>query len=132
MRAVLKLEIIADNYYAYQQEKDNAEKEWGGVRRYEEALGHDKTRPWVARLTGLSDKYGFEREFIHGQKDYRDANSVGSRGVYEYFPLPPGMYEVHERLTWKKTRRYFLKVEGTEKEEISRAKVIQCLKTNNT
>lgn len=127
MKAVLKLEIIADNYYAYQNEKDNAEKKWAGERKYEQALGHDKSRPWVARITGLDDRYGFAREFIHGYKDYREANSIGSRGVYEYFPLDPGVYEVHERVTWKKTRRYFIRVAGTDFEEISRDEAIQWL-----
>lgn len=120
MRAVLKLEIIGDNYYAARHKVPDKKRY---QHKYERILGADKTRPWVAAITGLDERYGFRREFIRGQKDYSLANSVGSRGVYVYYPLKPGIYEVHERLTWKKTRRYFIRVEGEEMQEIDRKEV---------
>jgi hypothetical protein len=87
----------------------------------------DKSPAWVARLTGPDPLYGFIREFLRGQKDYSRANGTGSRGVYVYYPLRPGIYEVHKRLNWRKTRRYFIRVEGTEITEISREEVLACL-----
>lgn len=121
MKAVIGLEIIADNYYAHQrQKKAGKASEWRGERVYEEAMGRDQGRPWVAKLTGLDARYGFAREFLRGQTDYSQANSVGSRGVYEYFILEPGVYEVKERTSWKKTRRFFILVEGETYQEIGR------------
>jgi len=125
MRAVLKLEIIGDNYYAYLAAKKRGEaKTSRSAERYGELLGRDKSRPWVARITGRDPKYGLAREFVKGQKDYSQANSVGSRGVYEYFALKDGsIYEVNARETWKRTRRYFIRVENTEITEISKEEV---------
>ena len=126
MKAVIALEIIADNYYAYLQAKKRGEATAScSAEKYGELLGHDKTRPWIARITGLCEKYGLKREFIRGQKDYSRANSIGSRGVYEYFALDTGIYEVHERTTWKKTRRYFIRAKDAQIEEISREEVMQ-------
>jgi hypothetical protein len=127
MKAVLALEIIADNLYAARRTSDQASAK---EARYGEMLGSDKARPWVARLTGICPKYGFAREFMRGQKDYSQANSIGSRGVKEYFPLDPGVYEVHERLTWKRTRRYFIRVQDTQIVEIDRDEVERCLRSN--
>lgn len=124
MLAVLKLEIIGDNYYAAKREAPHKKRY---LQRYESALGRNTSRPWVARLTGLDPKYGFAREFLSGQKDYSLANSVGSRGVFVYYPLKPGVYEVNERLTWKKTRRYFIRVEDAQIEEITKDEVLAWL-----
>ncbi len=124
MRVVLKLELIGDNYYAAKREAPDSQKYRA---RYAEMLGRDKSRPWVARLTDLDPVYGFKREFVKGQKDYSLANSIGSRGVYVYYPLKSGLYEVHERLTWKRTRRYFIRVQDAKITEIAREEVLRCL-----
>ena len=83
-------------------------------------IGDIKQRHWCARLTRIDQKYGFRREFVKGRKDYAKANSVGSRGVMVWYILDPGVYEVSSPETWKRTRRYFLRVnyDGTT-EEIS-------------
>jgi hypothetical protein len=128
MLAVLALEIIGDNYFAYKRDLANGKaRENPRVERYAEMMGRDKARPWVARIVGFDKKYGFKREFQRGQRDYSKANSIGSRGVYEYFALKPGIYEVHERLTWKRTRRYFCRVQEAEIIEINREEVEECL-----
>lgn len=68
---------------------------------------------WVAEIRGRSRKYGLARAFIRGKKDYSEANSVGSRGVYIYYFLEPGRYyEVSEPRSWRHTERYFAKVRG--------------------
>ena len=118
--AVLKLEIIGDNYFAYCKFAQRPNP------RYERNV-HQMTkkgmRPWVARITGTDPRFGLAREFLQGQKDYSQANSVGSRGVCLYFPLKDGIYEVNERITWKKARRYFIRVEDAQTIEISREEV---------
>jgi len=126
--AVIRLEHIADDCYAYRKYATRVNPLYernGKVYQFTQR----GLRPWVARLTGLDAKYGFAREFVHGQRDYSQANSVGSRGVYEYIPLKDGVYEVNERLTWKRTRRYFIRVQDAQITEISRDEVVECLST---
>lgn len=127
MRAVFRLEMIGDNFFAY---KRFAQKRNERYERdvYLRGMARSELKPWVARILGPDKKYGLQREFLHGQRDYTFANSIGSRGIYEYFALTPGVYEVNERLTWKRARRYFVRVEGTEIAEISRDEVLECLK----
>jgi len=128
MRAVLKLEYIAENYHAGLREAAKRQSETPrSVSRYGDMLGRDKSRPWVARLTGLDEQYGFSRAFVCGQIDYSRANSVGSRGVYLYFALTDGVYEVNERTSWTKVRRYFILVDDTEIIEVERKDVEQWL-----
>ncbi len=131
MKAVLALEIIADNYFALQSAQAKGEVVPALAARqlahYERLLGRDQKRPWVAALEGLDPKYGFQRRFMKGQRDYAGANGVGSRGVYEYYPLDDGVYEVHERTSWTKTRRYFVRVASGKIEEISRSEAVACL-----
>jgi hypothetical protein len=107
MRIVLKLERF-----------DNV-----GYARY---MGHDKSNCWVARLTGFDDKWFFRREFVRGQADWSQAKTTGSRGIFVYYALSPGIYEINERTSWKRVRRYFIRVKS-EIEEISKEEVIQCL-----
>lgn len=69
--------------------------------------------PWVARLWGTSKKYGYDREFLDGQKDYSQANRRGSRGVMVTWMLDTeGIYEVQELRVRKKPIRYFARYTG--------------------
>lgn len=86
-------------------------------------LGYKSNRPWVARIIGRDARFGLAREFVEGQIDYSRANSKGSRGVYLYFPLKGGIYEVKKHLTWKHDRRYFIRVENTQITEMTREEV---------
>jgi len=122
--AVLKLEFIGENRDAKCRLMDAQLKALGVD------LGYTSDKPWVARITGLDAKYGLARQFLRGQKDYSQANSVGSRGVYLYFALKDGFYEVYEHLTWKRARRYFIRVENMEITEITREEVEQWLLLN--
>lgn len=74
-------------------------------------LGAPKTNYWVARIVGRDQKYCYEREFLSGKTDYRNANSIGSRGVFIYYLLESGqLYEVRHPVTWNRYRRYFCTV----------------------
>lgn len=65
-------------------------------------------RPWVARIVACDPVAGLERVFLRPAKDYTGANSVGTRGVMLHFILDPGCaYEVFERVSWSRSRRYF-------------------------
>lgn len=126
MKAVIRLEHIGDDVRAYQKH---------GKRRndlYEHKLlrgeGAERLRPWVAQLQSYNQRTGdFDRKFLHGVKDYSRANSVGSRGVFEYIVLNTGYYEVNERVSWKKTDRYFIRVIDEDITRITLAEVLACL-----
>lgn len=119
MKAVLELELVGD-----------------GVPH-----SINNPRPWVARILGPDEQYGLEREFVHRQAtDYTRANSVGSRGVYAYYALGPGLYEIQRpiRQRWLarrsfchvQTERYFIQVEATTIRRVSREEAMEWLKNN--
>jgi hypothetical protein len=81
--------------------------------------------PWAARLTGLCPKYGFRREFINGIKDWTHVKKAkrGERwpGVYIYYAVPPGLYEINHRMSkGRQYREYILVLEGGELKTISK------------
>ena len=127
MRAVLKLELIAEDYFIYQRDKKSKGAHSELMEHRGTQLGFDKKQVWVARLLSYDGYLNFEREFTKGQRDYTDANGTGSRGIFIYYPLTPGIYEVHSRPTWQRTRRYFCRVTGTQITEISKEEAIKCL-----
>lgn len=93
------------------------------------ALAHKPPpKPWVARLTGLDPVHRFSREFVRSVMDYTDARPSGARGIYLYFSMSPGLYEVFQPVTWKKSRRFFIRVdEAGDWVEIERKEVEFCL-----
>lgn len=126
MRAVLRIELIGDDFFYYQRTKTKSpEQLWQMSRR----LGFNERKSWVARITGVDDKFGFKREFLRGTRDYSQANSTGSRGIFCYYPLKPGLYEINERVSWKRVKHWFAKVEDCKIIEITKDEVIQCLKS---
>lgn len=126
MRAVLKLELIGDDYfYAKRHNTWSFDK----ILRYMRRLGPNKSPSWLAEIVGFDAKGNLNRQFIQGQKDYSEANSTGSRGIFVYYALPSGIYEVNDRHHWRKVRHYFCRVEGTQITEINQDEVIECLKS---
>lgn len=126
MRAVISLEFIGEDYY---DTKKNAPHRKNFLEQYERRLGRDKSRPWVAKLLDIDWQFHFKREFMRPQKDFTHANSTGSRGVYLYYVLKPGIYEVNERLSWRKTKRWFCRVnDKAEIIKLEKEEVINCLK----
>jgi hypothetical protein len=93
MWASLKIEAVGDNVrqemMAYCKMLNAMEPGLGN-----HTFGKIPFTYWVARLTGFDDYYGYKRQFLKSKKDYTEANSKGSRGVYLYFLLETG--EVYE------------------------------------
>lgn len=130
MRAVISLEYIGENYAVYNRVKQAHMAGMHIPEGIRDMLDMGVSRPWVARLTGLDARFGFARTFQRGQKDYSEANSVGSRGVYLHFPLEMGLYEVFALVTWTRSRRYFIRVDADAAiTEISKEEVIRCLQS---
>lgn len=56
--------------------------------------------PWVAEVTGLSERYGLAREFLRPRYDYREANRTAARGVRAWWTLEEGrVYQARYRVT---------------------------------
>lgn len=104
----LSLEVFGDDVTAMWR----AYTHWMS-REDAELLNPKIPQPWVARIDGRDQRYGYRRTFERGRKDYSRSNSVGSRGVYLHFALHPGLYEVYERTSWRGSRRYFLRVDDS-------------------
>lgn len=92
-----------------------------------------KQRAWVAEITGLSQKYNFERKFLDARLDYRKANSKGTRGIYANYLLEYGkIYEISDPRSWSTTERYFLLAGPHGGERMSKSDVISWLKKNTS
>lgn len=89
-------------------------------------IGKHKKRGWCCQITGKDNKYTFKRFFLTGNKDYRHGNSLGSRGVYEYYNLEEGnVYEISSPVSWKKDDRYFCKIVDNKLLRISKEEVLE-------
>lgn len=110
MIAIIGLELIGDDYKHRAmsgQWCDGISKSM--VRAERERMRYEgRPKAWVARLVGLNKQYVFEREFLSGKKDYAEANSNGSRGVYRWYDLEEGdIYEISDPQSWTHADRYF-------------------------
>ena len=97
--------------------------------------GHWPARPmpWVARIHGPDERWGLKREFIRGIRDYTLGQEHHSRGVWLYFFLAPGLYEVYRPTSWKHEERYFVRVdEQGDLHRVSRAEIMECLKNDTS
>jgi len=82
-------------------------------------------RQWCAEIAGRSRAGRYVMSFLRGKKDYRGANSKGSRGVMVWYTLDEGkIYAVSSPESWRRDRRYFARVcpDGTI-EEVTREDV---------
>lgn len=125
MRAVVRLELIADDFF-YHQKHGGRPFDW--LLHYMMRLGPDKSPSWLAHLVG-HDGHRFVREWPNGVRDYSEANRSGSRGIFVYYALPDGIYEVNDRYHWNKVRRYYIRVSDATITEITREEAIACLKS---
>jgi len=112
MRYVLKLEAIGDGFIAYRRHIERHGPRDGRFTKKEAdayRFGNRQKSTWVARIVGEAGGK-LDREFVNGDKDYTNASGTGNRGVYFYYALKPGIYEINQRITWNRTERYFARV----------------------
>jgi len=107
MKALVRVECIGDNHGL----SPEGQLWWRFLDRLTGGTGSFRNRYWAAEITGLDPRYKFARRFLLCKKDYRQANSVGTRGVYAYYELDEGkVYEVSSPRSWNRTDRYFCRV----------------------
>lgn len=120
-KVVLKLECINDNW-GLPPELLIYVPLFNGGR-------HLSPRQWVAEINGKDDTYKYKRQFLRGKKDYRYANSRGTRGVYAYYILDEGkLYEVSDPKTWRHSDRYFCTVKDGQIVKLTEQEVEEWLK----
>lgn len=123
---ILELELIGDDTRGRLRGMvnflDRLNPGWGA-----EFIGKAPVYVWVAEITGLCGKFGFERKFLRYKKDYSRANSIGSRGVYAVYILDNAkVYEVLSRPTWGRSDRYFARVDGGKLRRLTKEEVEAC------
>ncbi len=123
---VLKLECIGDNYVQAGKKIVNGQPVRISNRTLMAISMHKKT-PWCAEIIGFTPSAALERRFVKGMKTYAEANGVGSRGVYLFFVLGDGIYEIFSRETWARSRRYFARVRGSVLTEINEQEACRAL-----
>ena len=130
MKATLGLELLGENVnQQLKLYKDIVDEALGdGVGEF--VFGKWPPPCWVAKITGFDDKYKYKRQFQRYKKDYRYSNKAGSRGLYAWYILAPGYYEVKKRLSWSRNERYFCKVENGEIVRVDESEVRQWLKNH--
>jgi len=114
MTVVLRLEAIGDDMVAFNRSNQRKLSEAGVPEYFQRNLDLSASlrKTWVAEIEGHGDHYKWERRFLKGNKDYSQANSIGSRGVMVYYHLKEGpVYEVHSWVSWSSVDRYFCRVE---------------------
>lgn len=132
MRYVLKLEAIGDNHIAYRRHMEKHRTQ-GFSRREIDAykFGNKRRVAWCAKIVGVNSDGNLEREFMDGNRDWRDSNGTGSRGIFTYYALRPGLYEINQPESWKHVRRYFAKVvDKSTMIEIGKEELLQCLQND--
>lgn len=74
-----------------------------------------ETQPWLAKITGPCERYGYQRTFLRARTDYSQSNSVGSRGIWLWWTLDADrLYQARYRTSWALSswREMFLTVTG--------------------
>ena len=104
MRTVIKLELVADNI-RWANKNGAMDKNFDKWLRAWRRLGVNKSFTWVKRV--LPDG---KKKTVQGVRDYSNANHNGSRGIYCYYALSTGIYEINHRYKFSSVRRYFIEV----------------------
>jgi len=128
MKTIFKIEAINDDFYQLVKLRKREVINHFGENVSDGLFGYIPAPYWVARITGTDPKYKYNRLFIKGRKDYSKSNSIGSRGIFIYYELDDGIYEIKERIAWTKSDRYFIKVVSGGYKRIPEKEVQKCLK----
>jgi hypothetical protein len=124
----IKLERIGDDRdYAFDLGRAQADAVFPGLGNM--VFGKRKfCKAWCAEVIGFHEQYKFARTFLKPNRDYTEANSMGSRGVYDYFNLENGkIYDISSPSSWKKVDRYYCRVENNQMRRITENEVEQWL-----
>lgn len=93
MNAILKLEVIGDDCHAYMHALDRGKIKNIQTREMCRAMKYGQARyyPSIMRLE-QNRRIPVERMM----KDYSNAKKLGTHGVFDWYSLEPGRYEIRE------------------------------------
>jgi hypothetical protein len=125
VRALIKLELFGDN----QRQMFRLCKKATALvspELSEQTFGQNLPPScWVAEITGFHPTYKFERRFLKGYKDYSEANSKGSRGIFvSFYPEYGKIYEVKAKYSWGSDDRYFCTFDENGCRRLTREEVV--------
>ena len=85
----------------------------------------------VWQIVDITSTGDLKRLSQKGFVDYSEANSVGSRGVYNIFLLYGNrIYEVKQPISWKKSRHYYCRIKSGKLIEMNIHQVLAWLKNH--
>lgn len=98
---------------------------FGELRRWSAVTGGPRTTTWVATIVDKSPRFGFEREFLAASYDWSGSSSNGNRGIKALYLLDDDIiYEVHNRVSWSRSDRYFCRYQDGELRRLAKAEVM--------
>lgn len=131
LKLVLKLECLSDQHWKNRRLLKLIYRNSNKYLRQTKTGSDLYYHPWVAEIKGFSEKYNFDRLFIKGTKDYSEANSSGTKGVYMYFFLNKNkLYEACENISFLERKRVFIKTENNIITKISPEEAIEWTEKN--
>ena len=110
MPYVLALESIGDTFRQAKRKLLSGQIKLDVSRSSHRMALLSKKAPWCAQIVGVRVDGTLKRVFVQGLKSYEFSSGTGNRGVYYWFILQDGFYEVHEHISWGKSDRYFCRV----------------------
>ncbi|SKO40283.1 hypothetical protein [Mycobacteroides abscessus] len=84
-----------------------------------------KGKTWLARITGIDEKFGMAREFVRWDRDGDHRSRSGMTGTL-YYTISDGVYEGNEPRSSKRGRFYLI-VEGGTEREVSKEEALAAL-----
>ena len=86
-------------------------------------------RPYCKQVITIGKNGFLVTRPMQYNRDYAEANSVGSRGIFDYYVLHHNaLYEINEPVTWKRCDHYYLYIDPNGDEyKMTREEVMICL-----
>jgi len=82
----------------------------------------------VWQILDIKKPEGFVKSYLKPHKDYTNANSVGTRGVFAYYIIQEAkIYEVLRPLSWNRSEHYYVQFYQGNGIRLTIDKVFQCL-----
>jgi len=116
MNAIIKLEVVGDDCHAYMHALDRGKIKNIQVREMCRAMKYGQVR-YYPSVTCLEQNG--RTPIPRMMKDYSHAQKLGARGVYDWYTLEPGRYEIREcvELGVMRTRRITVAPDGSIQED---------------
>ena len=114
MITVFKLELLCDDFFDKKNVLHSNSNWW---LNYIRRLGPDKSPSCVSTYP--------DNKSVKCLRDYTHANQTGSKGIFAYYMLQDGIYQVAERYKINRVRHYLIIAENGKYREITKREADQ-------